>query len=143
LSDEAWKLINRCWVKEILERPVMKDIVKRMRAWKAMTPTPTDPQILATKTMKGSLGRTRRRWTRSNQFGPITKHPVNEISFNGTSSVDGSNSMLTTKLLVGFNPSNVSSSPSLPIPTRPPPVPHILSSAKNETKISIAIDFGK
>ena len=116
----------------------MTDIVKRMKAWRAMTPRSTNPQISATKTTKGSLGR-----RRPNQFGTITKHPVNEISFNGTSSVDVSNSMLATKLLVGFNPGNVSSGPPLPIPARPPPVPRIPSSTKNETKMSIAIDFGE
>lgn len=140
LNNEAWKLIHRCWVKEILKRPAMKDIVKRMRAWMAMTPTSTDPQNLASES-KGSLSHRRR--SRRNHFGTIAKHPTNEILFNGTSSLDGSNSMLTTKLLVGFNSGNASSNPPSPTPIRPSPVPRISSSANNETKMTIAIDFGK
>ena len=32
LSDKAWKLIKRCWVKEAVRRPAMEDVVEKMMA---------------------------------------------------------------------------------------------------------------
>ena len=136
LSDEAWKLIHRCWVKEISKRPTMKDIGNRMRAWRSITP---DTQNSASQALQSPSGHSA--WSRFDQFGTITKHPINEISFNGASLLDGSSSFLTTKVLVGFNPSNVSITPSLPTRARTSPVPRTPSGTQNEGKITIAIDF--
>lgn len=132
LSDEAWKLIHRCWVKEVSKRPMMKDIANRMRAWRSTT----DAHNSASQALQSP-------WSRFDQFGTIAKHPINEISFNGASSLGGSNSFLTTKLLVGFNPTNVSTTPQLPTHSRTPTVSRTPSSTKNEGKVTIAIDFGE
>ncbi|KAF8351860.1 kinase-like domain-containing protein [Amanita rubescens] len=35
LSDRAWKLIKRCWVKEAVRRPAMEDIVEKIMAWRS------------------------------------------------------------------------------------------------------------
>jgi len=35
LSDKAWRLIKRCWMKEAVRRPAMEDILERMVAWKS------------------------------------------------------------------------------------------------------------
>jgi hypothetical protein len=34
LSDKAWKLIERCWVKEAVRRPAMEEVVEKMMAWR-------------------------------------------------------------------------------------------------------------
>jgi hypothetical protein len=35
LSDRAaWKLIKRCWVKEVVRRSAMEDVAEKMMAWK-------------------------------------------------------------------------------------------------------------
>ena len=36
LSDKAWKLIKRCWVKEAARRPAMEDVVEKMMAWRSV-----------------------------------------------------------------------------------------------------------
>ncbi|KAF8335275.1 kinase-like domain-containing protein [Amanita rubescens] len=36
LSDRAWKLIKRCWVKEAVRRPAMEDIVEKIMAWRSV-----------------------------------------------------------------------------------------------------------
>ena len=36
LSDKAWKLIKRCWVKEAMRRPAMEDVVEKMMAWRSV-----------------------------------------------------------------------------------------------------------
>ena len=139
LSDEAWKLIHRCWKKESSKRPMMKDIANRMRTWISIT---SNTQNLESRTVQSPLGHSP--WPRFDQFGTISKHPINEISFNGASLLDGSSSFLTTKLLVGFNRGNVSSTtPPLSTRTRTPPVPRTPSRAEDEGKITIAIDFGE
>lgn len=33
LSDEAWKLMQDCWVKEKEARPTIEDVVERMMVW--------------------------------------------------------------------------------------------------------------
>ncbi|KAF8335270.1 kinase-like domain-containing protein [Amanita rubescens] len=33
LSDRAWKLIKRCWMKEVARRPAMEDIMEKMMTW--------------------------------------------------------------------------------------------------------------
>lgn len=36
LSDEAWELIKRCWVKEAERRSAMEDITGKMVTWRAV-----------------------------------------------------------------------------------------------------------
>ncbi|KAF8330113.1 kinase-like domain-containing protein [Amanita rubescens] len=36
LSDQAWKLIKRCWAREAARRPAMEDIMEKMMTWRSV-----------------------------------------------------------------------------------------------------------
>jgi len=53
LSDEAWDLIQRCWVREPLKRPTMKEVTASMPVeilQEALSPSPTPSSTLSLST---------------------------------------------------------------------------------------------